>query len=291
MAKRRSLAGRFRSARCGFTLIEVLVVVAIIALLVAILLPSLATAREHARRTVCATQLKQFSHSTNMYVNESRDTLPGPIHPALELESYQKDNPSDWEQWHLLYLTRKYFTDRSTGGKSTDEVAKCPTAFQISQSQLRNNFDKSSSHRPFSYVLNNWDAPGTPLRYGTNPERYFGWPNDFWVPAGSSRPPVAAVSNPPANSRPQKLNMIRQAGREWAIADAFRYNDSQANVNLANQPGRLPGQWALGTYQLGSALTYGLIPDQPYHSKGINLAMFDSRVEYQRQFKGTVNPK
>lgn len=45
--------------RRGFTLIEVLVVVAIIALLVAILLPSLSRARENARATVCATNIRQ----------------------------------------------------------------------------------------------------------------------------------------------------------------------------------------------------------------------------------------
>ncbi len=52
--------GRGRSARrAAFTLIEVLVVVAIIALLVAILLPSLALVRERARTTVCASGMKQ----------------------------------------------------------------------------------------------------------------------------------------------------------------------------------------------------------------------------------------
>jgi prepilin-type N-terminal cleavage/methylation domain-containing protein len=48
-------------SRRGFTLIEVLVVVAIIALLVAILLPSLARARKQARRAVCASNLHQVA--------------------------------------------------------------------------------------------------------------------------------------------------------------------------------------------------------------------------------------
>lgn len=51
-----------RSCTCeGFTLIEVLVVVAIIALLIAILLPSLARARELARQVVCASNARQIS--------------------------------------------------------------------------------------------------------------------------------------------------------------------------------------------------------------------------------------
>ena len=56
----------------GFTLIEVLVVVAIIALLVAILLPSLRNAREVARATVCAANMKQVSSAGVMWMEESR---------------------------------------------------------------------------------------------------------------------------------------------------------------------------------------------------------------------------
>ena len=56
--------------RRGFTLIEVLVVVAIIALLVAILLPSLARAREQARGQVCKYNQKQILSGMNMYITE-----------------------------------------------------------------------------------------------------------------------------------------------------------------------------------------------------------------------------
>lgn len=54
----------------GFTLIEVLVVVAIIALLVAILLPSLARAREQARMTLCQANLKQIMSGVQLYLTE-----------------------------------------------------------------------------------------------------------------------------------------------------------------------------------------------------------------------------
>jgi len=62
--------------RKGFTLIELLVVVAIIAVLVAVLLPALGVARESARRSVCGSNLRQWSHILSMYTADNNDWFP-----------------------------------------------------------------------------------------------------------------------------------------------------------------------------------------------------------------------
>jgi prepilin-type N-terminal cleavage/methylation domain-containing protein len=62
--------------RPGFTLVELLVVIGIIALLIAILLPSLNRARESARRTACLSNLRQVHQSYMLYGLSSKDDLP-----------------------------------------------------------------------------------------------------------------------------------------------------------------------------------------------------------------------
>ena len=63
--------------QAGFTLIEVLVVVAIIALLVAILLPSLKAAREQARAGVCLSNLKGTCNAEASYQVGEKGWIPG----------------------------------------------------------------------------------------------------------------------------------------------------------------------------------------------------------------------
>ncbi|MCX5633948.1 MAG: DUF1559 domain-containing protein [Phycisphaerae bacterium] len=58
------------NSRNAFTLVELLVVIAIIAMLLSVLIPSLNLARETAKRTLCASNLKQLSVASAAYATE-----------------------------------------------------------------------------------------------------------------------------------------------------------------------------------------------------------------------------
>lgn len=73
-----------RSTRHAFTLIELLVVIAIIALLAAILFPAFSRARENARRTSCASNLKQIGLGLLQYVGDYDDKMPRSFYGTFE---------------------------------------------------------------------------------------------------------------------------------------------------------------------------------------------------------------
>src|SRR5437773_6015459 len=65
-------------ARAGFNLLELIVVIAIVAVLAALLLPALVKAREQGRTSVCKNNMRQIGLAMVLYADDNGDFLPWP---------------------------------------------------------------------------------------------------------------------------------------------------------------------------------------------------------------------
>ena len=130
----------------GFTLVELLVVIGIIAVLMAILLGSLANARRSARLAVCSSHLKELGTATRIYADTWDRFLPRRgqgVQPTQQI-----DPPAWWFNALPQVVGQPTYLQLATAGKvprpGDESILSCPEAVDNGMP----NF--------WSYAMNMW---------------------------------------------------------------------------------------------------------------------------------------
>lgn len=132
-----------RSAARGFTLVELLVVIGIIAVLIAILLPALSRARDQAKNVQCAARLRNIGQAVLMYANENRGKVP------------QTYAPDRW-LWDISFADRDALVKK--GG--IRQTLYCPF-FPEQDSDALWNFDTTNQLSVLGYMWLGRRPPST----------------------------------------------------------------------------------------------------------------------------------
>lgn len=280
-----------RGQSAGFTLVELLVVVSVIALLIAILLPSLKNARLQARQTKCGAQLHDVGVSLTSYAIDFGRLPPqnslGQTPPTAQ-PRHERAAAGFW-----TYSVHKTLSSYLGGMRQTDDHANQidPTTGQVARTKTHEVFYcpfamdteliDSSTGRNLANILSGTFPDGTPTGHGV-PNTEDAYLHISYVYYGG----LDECANDPAQPR--------SALRETTVDDVPRWRKfyvkkepDASRILMADSvslwSGPTPAQWRInhglkwGDSNGASRVDYR--PPPPNKFLGANLLFGDAHVE------------
>jgi len=161
------VAAQPRSARAGFTLVELLTVIAIIALLIGMLLPALGKARSAGRSIVCLANSRSIATAMTMYSeNDEQGFFPTARMPGMAMGG----NPSAPFEISWIYLLAPYVgVERPMpDDPSAEEIQEFVRAMEVCKcpEDHSENWDAVMMPRLASYGINAYLTPNHPPHWG-----------------------------------------------------------------------------------------------------------------------------
>jgi prepilin-type N-terminal cleavage/methylation domain-containing protein/prepilin-type processing-associated H-X9-DG protein len=161
-----------RPCRCAFTLAELLVVIGIIAIIIAIMLPALARAREYSKRAACLSNLRSLGHAMLMYANENRGWLPNGNAPGM------------WTDYAGANRIMTEFSDRYVKAAGVfycpSDADSAPTKIVTADQTLRD-----SARTSFDFYSLYWAPEFGPIITQLKGQAPLAWDQDGGLPPGA----------------------------------------------------------------------------------------------------------
>ena len=235
-----------RKNRFGFTLVELLVVIGIIAVLVGILLPALNKARRAAATVQCQSNMKQIANAMLMYVNANKGRLPPSAVPPLT------DVWTNGWWWPNELVRQKYIN--SAGANvypqagmtpaqkqfGRNNVFRCPEGVSEDDSVGAVAADYPTATANNGYSISNdtqcaTDGLGVPSWYMVNSRVYNGVGN-MKLPAGKQASPFCWFNSTTTSAILQESGAQRSMGIVRKASELIMLVEA-SNTNFYDQTG------------------------------------------------------